>query len=206
MDLARGSLAQVESSFYSAFHGGFFQKLFPDFNALNRCNQGRILHLEGDALTHTGKVFAHASQSVSLFNEEDFFTLLVAALVHDICKPQTRQEKVDGKVTFFGHAERAANQCPEFARNVGMDSLQAEKLQWLVARHMHAHDVKKCNWGPKKRLEFYSASAFPLMRELQAADAVATWMNLDGSNHGEVLRDWFVADERVLRGESEFGD
>jgi len=193
-ELARGNFAQVERNFHQVFSEDLFEKWFPGFYRLEGCDQGTQIHLEGDALLHTGLVFAHAS-CVAELSDSDCFVLLVAALVHDYCKPQTRRVR-DGKVTFYNHAEKAAPLCPFFAKNVGMDASEAERLQWVVLRHMQAHQLPQ--FGEKKRLAFYQSPHFPVLRALQKADAKATYKNQDGSEHSKVLYDFFIADQQRL--------
>lgn len=198
LGLVHGGLAQVEANFYQAFSGGLLECLFPGFGLLEGCGQGTVIHCEGDVLAHTGKVVFHAAQLLDGLDEAQAHTLLVAALVHDICKPETRRLAGQGKVTFYGHAELAARRCPEFARALAMSPLQAQLLEYLVAKHMHVHDVRKCNWSPLKRRALYQSSWFPVLRRLQEADAKATWKNEDGTEHMEVLREFFIEDERRL--------
>lgn len=198
-EIAHGTMSQVEKNFHQAFRDGLFERWFPGFCLLDGCTQGDKIHFEGDALVHTGKVFAYSSDKflTSLGNFSDNFGLLVAALVHDICKPQTRRVK-NGKVTFYGHAELAAARCPEFARTLGMARGEAERLMWVVKHHMHTHQLSDPNFGEAKRLAFYQSPHWPVLRALQAADAWATWTNREG-DHAPILYDFFLKDEEELR-------
>ncbi len=193
-DIAHGNIWDVEQNFHESFAQGLLEIWFPNIRLLDGCDQGNRIHLEGDALLHTGLVFAHAAFEKNL-TESNRFVLLVAAAVYDVCNPQTRRIRED-KVTFYGHAEMAAPLCPSFAKNVGMDAIEAERLEWVVLRHMQAHDLPK--FGAVKRLRFYQTSHFPVLAALQAADARGVWKNQDGSLHMEVLADFFAQDYEKL--------
>lgn len=127
--------------------------------------------------------------------------LLVAALVHDHCKPDTREEQPDGKITFYGHAERAAELCSKFAESVGLSPEESERLTYVVAQHMHAHNIP--TFGANKRLEYYLSPHFPVLAALQEADARASWRSNDGSVHAEVHRSFFERDRQQLCSDAE---
>jgi len=193
-DLAKGTMWDVEQSFYEAAFDGFLEIRFPGIHLLDGCDQGNRIHFEGDALVHTAKVFSYAS-AIGGLSASDRFVLLVAAAVHDICKPQTRCLR-NGKVTFYGHDWRAARRCPEFAQNVSMDPGEAERLAWAVCWHMNVQRL--LNFCPAKRLSFYQSPHWPVLQALQVADAQATWLNREGSECAPILQSLFAADHVQL--------
>lgn len=193
-EIARGDFSQVEKNFWTAYNRGLFDSWFPLFERLQGCNQGYEKHFEGDALTHTCKVFAHASQFIGL-DEDSRFVLLSAALAHDVRKPQTRR-RIHSKITFRGHEEMAALECPVFARRLVMDLVEAECFEWVVRNHGHAHKLQE--FGEIKRLGFYRSPYWPVLRALQKADALSIWRSEDGSDHEPVLFEFFVSDHRRI--------
>lgn len=171
-------------------------RLIPGFDALRSCGQGSARHCEGDARVHTGKVFANVARLSEGIVDEDRYILLVAALLHDIEKPSTRQEN-EGKVTFYNHAEKAAERTAELAEKFHLSNAETDQLAFLIRNHMTAHLLP--GQGEKKRLELYESPHFSMLTILQEADALASWESPDGTKHGEVLRAFFKTDrEQVL--------
>lgn len=86
---------------------GELEDFFPGLVQLGGCGQPPALHVEGDALTHTAKVFGETKKIVTPeWSEREELLLLAAAVCHDIEKPGTRIES-DGKITFYKHADLA---------------------------------------------------------------------------------------------------
>lgn len=196
VDELAGPLEAVRAKFMGFYNEGLLERLFPGFSKLDGCTQHPSQHAEGDALVHTALVVAHAAQDNTL-SGRDRLLLLLAAIVHDIEKPATREEHPDGKITFYRHAERAAERCKEFGKTLGLSDEDTEVLTWLVRHHMDAHVM--LSWGDAKRLELYQHPAWKILVALQEADAKASWHNADGSEHAPVLREQFAADAEKLR-------
>ncbi len=191
-----GSLDELRALARRWFEEGLLEQLFPGFNLLDGCTQEPSWHGEGDGLVHTELVFAHAAQDGSILGEWRAL-LLVAALVHDIEKPATRKVGTDGSISFNMHAEKAAKRCAEFARTLELSPEMAMVLEWLVKHHMEAHLLLTIR--PFGRLEFYDNTYFYLLAALQAADALASWRNADGTEHAEDHREEFKKDATDLR-------
>lgn len=193
LELASGSSEEVQSKVLK--QEATLDKLIAGFALLRSCEQGVQNHLEGNALVHTAKVFAEMARLTTSTSLEDRYVLLIAALVHDIEKPSTRAEKGD-KVTFYGHAEKAADRNNEFVSIFKLTQFEAEKLHFLVRNHMSAHLMR--TFGERARAELYSSIHFPTLTLLQEADAISSWKSLDGSSHAEVLKDFYISDRNQI--------
>lgn len=198
LEAAEGNEHEVESNFHHLFQSGLFDRCFPGFKAMDGCVQSPDHHAEGDVLVHTGKVFAYASQLK--VEGRPRYLLLVAALLHDMCKPDTWKQEADGHISFFGHAEMAAERCPDWCGRIDLEAWETELVTWLVRHHMDIHMM--LDWGDKRRLELYQSPHFPLLVELQEADIRACWQSPDGTKHGPILRDQLLADRQRLFAEA----
>lgn len=209
LELATGTLEQVEVTFHQAYQEGIFDRWFPGFKDMEGCQHRtsfkmpngivQIIHREGDVLIHTGKVLAHSSQiTEDILTESDRYILTVAALLHDIKKPKTRGVEDSGKVTFYGHAEEAAYRCFKFASHICMTQSEADGLKWVVGNHMNAHFIP--TYSEEKRMSFYQSPYFPILKALQAADSLGTWVNDDGTEHMPVYCEFFTQDVKRLFG------
>jgi poly(A) polymerase len=181
----------VEAAFRKAFEEGILDELIPGFKKLRGCMHGPDRHFEGDCLKHVELVLAAAAK-ISGLDESDRVVLLVAALVHDICKPETRQVQEDGKIIFHYHPLRASKRAAEFGESFGLTEAETARLKYVVERHVHIHSMPE--FGEKKRLEYYQSPHFPVLAALQEADARASWLSANGSKHEKVHREFFNED------------
>jgi putative nucleotidyltransferase with HDIG domain len=67
--------------------------------------------------------------------------LFLAALYHDIGKPQTRMQAEDGRVRFLGHAEPGAEIAARRARLLALSTGEVQAVETMVAQHMRVHDL-----------------------------------------------------------------
>ena len=80
---------------------------------LRDCPQDPLHHAEGDVWIHVGMVL-HELVSHRLFRsaprttQEDVF---LAALLHDIAKPDTTERQEDGRISAKGHSTKGAPPC-----------------------------------------------------------------------------------------------
>jgi tRNA nucleotidyltransferase (CCA-adding enzyme) len=82
---------------------------------------------------HTKDVYNHIVDVVS--NTVPDLVLRLAALFHDICKPECKIIK-DGKIRFPGHDKRSAEVCREILTFYGYDSAVMDKVTLLIEYHM----------------------------------------------------------------------
>jgi tRNA nucleotidyltransferase/poly(A) polymerase len=62
--------------------------------------------------------------------------LRLAALWHDLGKPETRTVEEDGRVHFFGHPELGSEQVGDLARHLRFSNDEVEYFQTVVAGHL----------------------------------------------------------------------
>ena len=78
--------------------------------------------------------------------KDESFELQMAALLHDIGKFETFEEKPDGTIGAHGHAEVGAVKAEEILRKLKFSNDQIVHITALVGDHMKAHhcmDMKK---------------------------------------------------------------
>ncbi len=81
--------------------------------------------------------------------------LLFAALYHDVSKPETKSMDQTGRIRFFGHEGRGAEQAASRARAFNLSNDETERLQVIVANHMrfhfHVHKLESEGRLPSRR-------------------------------------------------------
>lgn len=109
----------------------------PELAALGETPQDPRWHPEGDVLVHslwTADLAAAYADRHSV--DDDRRELLVlAALVHDIGKPQTTR-RMDGRITSHGHAERGAEVFRTMGRRLALPRPLVEAVAAIVETHM----------------------------------------------------------------------
>lgn len=115
-------------------------KLLPNAVDMIGCTQGTVCHLEGDVAQHTGLVFDTIKKVAQqrLQRDSDFIELL-AVLIHDWRKPETRTECGGGRVRFPGHEKLAADEVPRIAQDLGLQPQEAAHLEFVVRYHGEVH-------------------------------------------------------------------
>lgn len=95
-----------------------------------------------------------------------------ASLLHDVGKAETRQQQVDGKVTFHRHARVSAERSEAAAKNLHMANREVADLSWLAEQHLRVWKFSQMRWGKKEDL--YTHRAFPALVVLGLADYLGT--------------------------------
>jgi poly(A) polymerase len=66
--------------------------------------------------------------------------LKLAALFHDVCKPETRMRDDVGILHFYGHDTKGAKKIRSaLSKDLRFSNHDAERVQQITARHMHLH-------------------------------------------------------------------
>ena len=109
---------------------GLLEQFLPEFMLLKGCEQGKWHHL--DAWDHTRLVVknVHTQQG-----EVDLITVL-AALFHDVAKPQTRTEPQPGEVHFYGHDHEGAKVARRALKRLKVPNETISAVAFLVDNHM----------------------------------------------------------------------
>ena len=119
---------------------GALLRLIPELAALPRCAQPPDHHSEGDVWTHTMLALTklRAPEFGELFpGETPTPETAIAVLLHDVAKPLTAELR-EGRITFYGHADRGAVITAAIAERLRLSSagIDAARLSWLVKNHL----------------------------------------------------------------------
>lgn len=105
--------------------------------------------------------------------------LFLAALYHDIDKPQTRQVEENGRVRFFQHEHAGANTVAGRGRALHLSNAEIERLQATVRYHMRPFLLAQSGPQPTRRAIYrFFRDAGPAGVEvclLSLADFLATY-------------------------------
>lgn len=103
--------------------------------------------------------------------------LKLAALLHDVAKPQTRSVDPDGRVRFFGHSEAGAEIARRIMRRLRFSTKETGFVVKLVAEHLRPVQLAPVGEAPTRRAlyRFHRAlgDAAPAVLLLALADAAA---------------------------------
>jgi hypothetical protein len=185
--LARGEEAAV----LRAIQSGAFEQVLPGLQRSSGCSHGCKIHLEGDVAVHTAKASANLVSFASGEPQVEIDAIdMLAVLMHDIEKVNTRVEDAEGGASFPGHEAAAAARVPTIARALGLSTSQEQKLHFLVAEHGVVHSLP---YLPEaKQRELFSSPHWRNLALLQKADASACFLNEDGSLHLPVYWQTFM--------------
>lgn len=119
---------------------GLLEQIMPEVSETKNCEQGPPYHMEGNVFVHTQMVCNNLPPDSSP-------TLVIAAMMHDIAKGETREEKLDKegntKVSFLKHAEHGTE--PARARLKKLKSttvqIKPEDVAWLVENHIRVFSM-----------------------------------------------------------------
>ena len=116
--------------------------------------------------------------------------LKLAALLHDVAKPDTRAPDKDGRIRFFGHAKLGAERAEAILRRLRFSAREARLVTIMVAQHLRPGQI--AYQGPPTRRALFrffrdSGEAAPGVLLLTLADHAAARgprMRIDGwRNH-----------------------
>jgi poly(A) polymerase len=125
---------------------GLLAQFLPEFLPLKGCEQGKWHHL--DAWDHTRLVVKNVHSSSS---DSDIITIL-AALFHDVAKPQTRTEPIPGEVHFYGHDHEGATVARVALKRLKVQSNTIESVAFLTENHMRLSSASKFGIPAIRRL------------------------------------------------------
>lgn len=116
---------------------GIFQKLHPELQTLVATKQDPVKHPEGTVWQHT--LFSVDAMADKLRQEkkkgQESLSLALAALCHDLGKPDTTTEK-DGKIVAYGHDVHGAGPTKKFLESIGVDGATEKVVLALGRQHM----------------------------------------------------------------------
>ncbi|GIU80971.1 MAG: multifunctional CCA protein [Pyrinomonadaceae bacterium] len=122
------------------------KKLFPELEALIGCPQDPEWHPEGDVWTHTLLVIDEARKLIDDLPYPKKVTVMLAALCHDLGKPQTT-EFIEGRWRSYGHDELGAKLSEKFLDKLNIHTLEGfpvrEQVIQLVRYHLKPGEFHK---------------------------------------------------------------
>ena len=134
---------------------------------------------------HSHDVFGHGLLAAQLA-PPDLVTRL-AALLHDVGKPATRDVK-DGKITFIGHPEVGATMAQDALKRLRFSSDEIDAVAKLVRLHMRPIQYDPEGWEDKavRRLVRDAGPELPALLALARADMQAShYPNMEKIDHLE---------------------
>jgi tRNA nucleotidyltransferase (CCA-adding enzyme) len=123
---------------------GVFNELHPEFPPLVETPQEREWHPEGDVWVHTLMSVDKAAELTKRdrLDQRQSYTVMLAALCHDIGKPLVTAEE-DGRIKSKGHDSAGAEPTKKFLASIGVDNETRDKVVKLVTNHMMPSEL----WG-----------------------------------------------------------
>ena len=89
---------------------------------------------------HAYPVWEHTLVALGNLPADASLTLRLATLLHDVGKPRTKSVGEDGRVHFYGHAERGAEITRKFLTRLKFPNDEIAAVTQLVAQHMRVGD------------------------------------------------------------------
>jgi len=148
---------------------GMLRYVFPELEDAKGCEQPPNYHPEGD-------VFVHSILTVEKLRPGADFELVLAALLHDLGKPEASRRS-DEPMRFPEHWDIGARIAEGVCRRLRLSRQETERVCWLVRRHMYFLSARQMRESTLKKL--FAEPGFVQLAELHRADALASWGNLD---------------------------
>ena len=148
---------------------GMLFVILPELEETKGCEQPENYHPEGD-------VFVHTILTVEKLGPRPDFELAMAALLHDIGKPEASRSA--GPKCFPEHCQIGRQMTWQVCRRLRLSNDETERICWLVERHLYFKDAPKMRESTLKRL--FAEPGFEQLAELHRADALGSWGRLDG--------------------------
>jgi poly(A) polymerase len=168
-----------------------FDKIFPGFLKMREIKGGKISEnllehsiltlKEIDSLPKDFSNFGAYRKKVEAYYLKNKTGLKLAAILHDIKKPEARQLKGD-EVHFYGHDKMASDWFKKIGKELKFSSLERNYISKLIVNHMWIHLLAaqaEVTERAKRRLCFELGSDVIGLVILSIADQIATTGNKD---------------------------
>jgi poly(A) polymerase len=160
---------------------GLLPIVLPEIEAMRGVPHMPDWHPEGDVFTHTALVLDGVdlealAREDGIEDEEAHTDLVLAALLHDICKPETFSRGEDGRISFHGHESAGRRRTEELLTRLRFPKRQTERVADLVGQHMRFAQVEQMRQS--KLRQFLGQPDIALHLRLHEADC--------GASHGKM--------------------
>ncbi|MDR2517222.1 MAG: HD domain-containing protein [Spirochaetaceae bacterium] len=182
---------------------GFLETVWPVLAALDRVEQSKEHHPEGNVWNHTRETFRYRKPAPGGTWD---LRLSLALLFHDAGKPLAAPS---GGRRFDGHAELGAREARHFLERLGFDPALAADVAFLVKNHMLPAALPRL---PAARVAgIIDSPLFPALLELYRCDESSSFKGLDGYYESSAFYQAYVrgrrnpfVDERGMGGQGDF--
>ncbi len=148
---------------------GILEVIFPEIIQMKGCTQNTYHHL--DVWNHSLLMLEHCEYIAH--HPEEFFgpegrqvsenlkphnrlpLLKLAAMLHDVGKPETRGVKEDGRITFYGHEQKGAEMVSDIAFRLRLPNQAHEFVRILVAEHINILSLFFSKTKPTTRMRWF---------------------------------------------------
>lgn len=143
-----------------------FYKLFKRlpisiYTDMKNCIQDKQYHPEGNALIHTEFVFNNV---LKLYSEDKYLPeLLVAAIFHDLGKPQKTEKRIANgieRISHIKHELASLDYINEYFNLFSDLTTNKEMVYDIVKYHMHAHLYQSGKIKKPKKLKAFEELKF----------------------------------------------
>lgn len=145
---------------------GLLQYVLPEIDELEKQDQSPKHHAEGHVYTHTMNVLRNAPPTIHG---------QLAALLHDVGKPQTAQTLKD-EITFHGHEDVGSEIARAILHRLKLDAKTTEKVVKMVSNHMRPHFLGDASDKALRRfIRDIGEDLVDDILDLAEADALGSW-------------------------------
>lgn len=133
---------------------GIIEKLHPELHNLIGCEQENDWHPEGDVWVHSLMASDIASEIATRENlqDDERYTIVLAALCHDMGKAVTTAKDETGRIRSHGHAEAGVQIAKSFLQSIDVPKSIIDQVLPLVRYHMFIHTSGDAKVGTIRRL------------------------------------------------------
>lgn len=142
---------------------GVLKQVLPELHVCKGVAQPKEYHYEGD-------VWNHLLQCTSKYLDDHGRDVRIAALMHDIGKPETFAVKE--RIRFDEHAQVSAKIAETILKRLQMPAQRVKKISWLISHHMMMGAFEKLS--PERKAHWYFHPWFQELLQLFWLDIAGT--------------------------------
>jgi putative nucleotidyltransferase with HDIG domain len=114
------------------------ETVMPELAEMSDCRQDPVWHAEGDVLTHTQMVMDAALDEIEKggLSRSASHAVYLAAFLHDVGKPLTTMESIDGRIISTGHSKAGLSIARSILHRLGTPYELRDQTLMLILHHM----------------------------------------------------------------------